>query len=127
MAHRFWRSEAFRVWVQYFAAGVAMIPAGIIYVALTSTLGEKRAFSLSLVLSVLMGLAVWTWTGHELRSYFAARELVQIPEARGQNIHVDLFVLAWAKNSIQNFSYSESNNVRRQPAYGKALAASSIG
>ena len=71
MAHRFWRSETFRVWLQYFAAGVAMVPVGVTYVALIGRFGERRALNFSLALAVVVGLITWTCVGRLLRSHFS--------------------------------------------------------
>jgi hypothetical protein len=84
MVRRFWRSETFQIWVQYFAAGIAMIPAGITYFALIDRFGERKGFDLALALAVVVGLIVWMCVGYFLRSQ-ATRPSEKLPSAAVSN------------------------------------------
>jgi hypothetical protein len=70
MVLEFWRSEILKVWLQYFAAGIAAIPGGVIYVVLLEhSRTEKTAFDISLAIAVGFGLVAWFGVGHVLRSH----------------------------------------------------------
>jgi hypothetical protein len=55
---KFLHSETGIVWLQYFVAGIAMIPAGAIYVGLSNSVGERKAFEYSVFLAVVIGVIV---------------------------------------------------------------------
>jgi hypothetical protein len=63
-----WRSEIFKLWIQYMAAGVAAIPAGVLYALLLQhSVPQKQAFSPSICVGVVLGLAAWIYVGRRLR------------------------------------------------------------
>ena len=69
---KFWRSETGIIWLQYFAAGIAMIPAGVMYVVLNASVGEKKAFAVSVFLASVIGLLTKHYVGRSLTSHFAS-------------------------------------------------------
>ena len=134
MAHKFWRSETLIVWLQYFAAGIAMIPAGIVYVAMVNRWGERKAFSLSLVFAMIIGLAIWTLVGHSLRLHFlnpvkpalVAAADAQTSTEEGQNIYADRVILLAGSIRFDNVS-GKSNTIQSLPFSGRAVAHSTLG
>ena len=56
MALNFWRSKTFILWLQYLAAGIAMIPAGVMYFFLIGEVGQRKASYISLIVAISMGL-----------------------------------------------------------------------
>jgi hypothetical protein len=109
--YKFWQSETFLVWLQYFFAGVAMIPAGVLYVVLSGTLGERRSFSLSLVVAVIAGFLAWTLAGRTLRPYFARNFSPTIVAVETSNEQSQNIYAGWA------WSGTEKNALQNQPMY----------
>ena len=84
MERKFWRSEIFRVWVQYLAAGIAAIPGGIVYaVLLDHSTKEKLAFQIALFLAVGSGLVAWFGVGRLMRN---AQPLMTVLQASSSNV-----------------------------------------
>jgi hypothetical protein len=97
MVHRFWRSETAIIWAQYLAAGLSVVPIGILYLVLMGQFGEKRAFYFCFVASVVIGLIVWAGVGYGLRRHFAVLHAIpnqQISNELSQIIYTDQVWLA---------------------------------
>jgi hypothetical protein len=78
MTRSFWQSETFKIWLQYFAAGLAAFPGGLIYLfLLNQSINEKQTFRLAFAISVSLGLAAWFGAEKFLRSRFAQQAYIQ--------------------------------------------------
>jgi hypothetical protein len=77
MARRSWRSDLFRVWIAYFASGIAMIPGAILYVMLMDrSVGERASFTIALSIAVVMGTTTWFLVERGLRVSKPHREQI---------------------------------------------------
>lgn len=117
MVHKFWRSEIFIVWIKYIAAGLAMVPAGVMYeFVLANRLSQNRALYSSVALAVMLGFAAWLSIGYALRPLIRPRACLE-----GQTINTASQTFERAPDNI-TVAWSVSN-VRSRPA---ARAASTV-
>jgi hypothetical protein len=123
MVRRFLRSELGIVWLQYLAAGLAMIPVGLLYFEFST----KLSFWLSAAIAVMVGLSVSTCVGYFLRLRAAKPFLVA--EARQVSDGCkDIFpqrAAFWAGASANNL-YPLSD-VIQAPIRARAASQSSLG
>ncbi len=85
MVRRFLRSEIFKVALRYLAAGLVMIPAALLYFEFSGKVGESRAFWLSAIIAVIVGLSASTCVGYFLRPRSAKVFLGPQPEQTSQS------------------------------------------
>jgi len=122
MVHRFLRSELGIVWLQYLAAGLAMIPVGLLYFEFST----KLSFWLSAAIAVVLGLAVSTCVGYFLRPRSAKPFLVA--EAQVSDGGKDIFSQRagfWARASANNLY--PLPDALQAPIRARAASQSSLG
>lgn len=68
MVRKFLHSEIFKVWIQYCAAMVLMIPAGILYVVmLRHNFSERISFVIATVVALSSGFIAWFTVDRRMR------------------------------------------------------------
>jgi hypothetical protein len=127
MVRKFLQSETFKVWVQYFAAGLAMIPSGVVYAATTGRPGDERIlFALCVGSGLLVGGTVWLLVGRSLRDRANVEIRTAVSTQISVKVHSDLPTLGWSRVAYVYLSASDQKVFLSGPVTVRAQTASQI-
>jgi len=112
IVRKFWHSEILKVWLQYCAAAVAMIPGGTIYVALLEHHRDERmSFLVSVGVAVAVGTVAWLGVGRIFQKPVSTELGISFTLVRVESAGTTIPAMAAAFALVTTLSYIPTRSI----------------